>query len=56
MGITVKDILQLDVLKKAKLVAGKNGLNREILRVNFTDCPLDPDDPGYLWAHRYPGQ
>ncbi len=47
MSITVKDILQLDVLKKAELVAGKNGLNREILRVNFTDCPLDPDDPGY---------
>lgn len=47
MSITVKDILQLDVLKNAELVAGKNGLNREILRVNFTDCPLDPYDPGY---------
>ncbi|MCC5909627.1 MAG: PucR family transcriptional regulator ligand-binding domain-containing protein [Clostridiaceae bacterium] len=47
MSITVKDILQLDVLKNAELVAGENGLNREILRVNFTDCPLDPYDPGY---------
>lgn len=47
MSITVKDILQLDVLKNAEILAGKNGLNREILRVNFTDCPLEPDDPGY---------
>ncbi|SHI33191.1 Sugar diacid utilization regulator [Dethiosulfatibacter aminovorans DSM 17477] len=47
MSITVKDILQLDVLKNAELIAGKNGLNREVLRVNFTDCPLEPEDPGY---------
>ena len=47
MSITVKDILQLDVLKNSELIAGKNGLNREVLRVNFTDCPLEPEDPGY---------
>lgn len=47
MSITVKDILRLDILKTAELAAGKDGLAREVLRVNFTDSPLDPDEPGY---------
>lgn len=47
MGITVNDILKLEILKNAELVCGGAGLNREVMRVNFTDSPLDPEDPGY---------
>ena len=47
MGIQVRDVLALDLLTDAKLVAGKAGLDREVLRVNFTDCPLWECDPGY---------
>lgn len=43
MSITVNDILQLSILKGAKLVTGKEGLSREVSRVNFTDCPLEGD-------------
>ena len=47
MGIQVRDVLALDLLADAKLIAGKAGLDREVLRVNFTDCPLEERDPGY---------
>lgn len=47
MSILVRDILNLELLKDAKLITGKGGLNREVLRVNFTDCPLSAGDPGY---------
>ena len=47
MGITVNDILKLEILKNAELACGAAGLNREVMRVNFTDSPLDPEDPGY---------
>jgi hypothetical protein len=47
MGITVKDVLSLDLLENAVVVTGESGLNREVLRVNFTDCPVDEEDPGY---------
>lgn len=47
MGIQVSDVLALDLLTGAKIVAGKAGLDREVLRVNFTDCPLWESDPGY---------
>lgn len=47
MGITVNDILKLEILKNAELACGASGLNREVMRVNFTDSPLDPEDPGY---------
>lgn len=52
MSITVKDILRLDILKGAEIAAGKDGLSREVMRVNFTDSPLDPDDPGYSLVSR----
>lgn len=47
MSILVRDVLKLDLLKDARLIAGKGGLDREVLRVNFTDCPLSTSDPGY---------
>lgn len=43
MSITVNDILQLALLKNASVIAGKKGLSRQVLRVNFTDCPLEGD-------------
>ena len=41
MSVTVRDILQLDILSSAEVIAGKNGLDRQVLRVNFTDCPIN---------------
>lgn len=43
MSIKISDLLSLDLLKNAKIIAGKNGLNNEIKRVTFNDCPLDLD-------------
>ena len=43
MSVTVKDVLSLDLFNNAIVVAGKNGLNNEVKRINFTDCPF-PDD------------
>lgn len=31
MSVTVSDVLQLDILNSAKVIAGKNGLDREVL-------------------------
>ena len=41
MSVTVRDILQLDILSSAEVIAGKKGLDRQVLRVNFTDCPIN---------------
>lgn len=30
MSVTVSDVLQLDILNSAKVIAGKNGLDREV--------------------------
>lgn len=43
MAIRISDLLCIDLLKGAKIVAGKNGLDNEIKRVAFNDCPLDLD-------------
>ena len=52
MSILVRDVLNLELLKDAKLITGKGGLNREVLRVNFTDCPLSTGDPGYALVQK----
>lgn len=39
MGITVKDALKIGVLSNAKLIAGANGLNREIEHVTMMEVP-----------------
>ncbi|MBA1336185.1 MAG: hypothetical protein HPY66_2429 [Firmicutes bacterium] len=41
MAIRISNLLSLDLLKGAKIIAGKNGLNNEIKRVTFNDCPFD---------------
>lgn len=39
MGITVKDAIKIGVLANAKLIAGANGLNREIEHVTMMEVP-----------------
>lgn len=39
MGITVGEALQLESMKKAEMVAGEKGLEREIERVSVIECP-----------------
>ena len=43
MSITVGQALQLHVMKSAKVVAGKSGLERIISRISFIDSPISPD-------------
>ena len=44
MTVTISDLLQLSLFSEAKILTGKNGLNREIKRINFNDCPLDDEN------------
>jgi len=44
MGITVRDLLSVEYFRDFKVIAGKNGLNREIQGVTVADAP-----DGYLW-------
>lgn len=46
MGITIMDILQLKIMSSAQVIAGNNGLDKEVLQINFSDSPLDEEDPG----------
>ena len=41
MSVTVRDLLRLDLLSGAKIVAGADGLDRVVSRVNFTDTPIN---------------
>ena len=38
-GITVKELLELDILENAKVLAGERGLNRRITKVNVMEVP-----------------
>jgi len=44
MGITVRDLLSVEYFRDFKVIAGKNGLNREIQGVTVADAP-----DGYRW-------
>lgn len=44
MGITVRDLLSVEYFKDFKVIAGRNGLNREIQGVTVADAP-----DGYRW-------
>lgn len=41
MGVTVGELLQIDILKNASVIAGASGMNRQIRRVSFSDVPLE---------------
>ncbi|SHJ24665.1 Sugar diacid utilization regulator [Dethiosulfatibacter aminovorans DSM 17477] len=43
MSVKVKDLFDLKLFESARLVAGKNGLENEIKRINFSDCPVLDD-------------
>ncbi|MBN2287198.1 MAG: PucR family transcriptional regulator ligand-binding domain-containing protein [Tissierellales bacterium] len=43
MAVKVKDLLKLKLFSSAKVVAGVNGLEKEINRINFSDCPVMND-------------
>lgn len=43
MSVTVRDLLRLDLLASAKVIAGADGLDRTVTRVNFTDTPLQEE-------------
>lgn len=48
MSITIQDVLSLDVLKGARLLAGDKGLERVIKRVSVLECPDYDDYRGLL--------
>ena len=50
MSITVRDIMELNLLRDSEIISGKNGLDREVTRVNFTDCPIQFNDLEYTLA------
>lgn len=50
MSITVRDILELSLLKDSEIISGAGGLDREVTRVNFTDCPIQFNDLEYSLA------
>ncbi len=55
MPVTVRDVLELEIMKSARVVAGMNGLSRVISFVNFFDSPVQteienlPSDPGEFY-------
>ena len=44
MGITVRDLLNMEYFRDFRVIAGRNGMNREIQGVTVADAP-----DGYLW-------
>jgi hypothetical protein len=43
LSVTVRDLLKLELLAPAKVIAGADGLDRVAVRVNFTDTPLQEE-------------
>ena len=41
MGVTVGELLQIDILKNASVIAGAGGMERQVKRVSFSDVPLE---------------
>lgn len=48
MAVKVRDILKLELMSSYRIVAGHKGLDKEIKRINFTDCPLNEESDMYL--------
>lgn len=44
MSVKVYNLLSSELFKDAKLVAGSKGLENDIIRINFTDCPMPEDE------------
>lgn len=43
MSVRIHNLLSLELFKGADIVAGVHGLENEIKRINFTDCPMPED-------------
>lgn len=43
MSVKVKDLFELKLFESARIVAGESGLENEIKRINFSDCPVFED-------------
>lgn len=43
MSVKIRDLLVLNLFKSAKIEAGEKGLDNEIKRINFSDCPILED-------------
>ncbi len=43
MSVKVKDLFELKLFESARIVAGESGLENEIKRINFSDCPVLDD-------------
>ncbi len=43
MSVKIRNLLSVELFKNATVAAGIKGLDNEIKRINFTDCPM-PDD------------
>lgn len=43
MSVTVQNLLAVDLFKDSVVVAGAKGLNNEIERISFIDCPFPED-------------
>ena len=43
MPVKVRDVLNLKLMSSYRIVAGHKGLDKEIRRINFTDCQLEDD-------------
>lgn len=43
MAVKIYNVLSNELFKDANIIAGNNGLENEIKRINFTDCPMPED-------------
>ncbi|SDK91671.1 PucR family transcriptional regulator [Natronincola ferrireducens] len=43
MPVKVRNVLDLDIFQEVNIIAGEQGLNKEIHRVSFVDCPISSD-------------
>ncbi len=44
MAISLSEVLELDIFDNTELLTGQTGLNREVSRINFMDCPVIHDE------------
>lgn len=45
MAVRMSDVLMLNTMRNARIVAGNTGLRREVKRISFIDCPLSSLTP-----------
>ena len=46
MSVSVKDIINLKSFQSHQIIAGENGLNNNVERVSFIDCPIRTENMG----------